>query len=52
VPLYLDYGNDRYVRLGTVPITGSTTSKLSVDVSLPQKPRRVVINAMHDVLTR
>jgi len=52
VPLYLDLGNDRFARLGTVPVIGSTTSKLSVDVSLPQKPRRVVINAMHDVLSR
>ena len=52
VPIYLDFGNDRFVRLGVGTITGSTTSRMSADVSLPQKPRRVVINAMHDVLSR
>jgi hypothetical protein len=52
VPVYVDLGNDRVSRLGSVAITGSTTSKVSVEVSLPQRPRRVLINAMHDVLTR
>jgi aminopeptidase N len=52
VPVYLDLGNDRFERLGTVGIAGSATQKLSVDVNIPQKPRRVVINAFHDVLTR
>ena len=51
VPIYLDFGN-RIVRLGSATITGSTTSKMSVDVTLPQRPRRVLINAMHDVLSR
>ena len=52
VPIYLDFGNDRLLRLGVGTIVGSTTSKMSADVALPQKPRRVVINAMHDVLSR
>jgi aminopeptidase N len=52
VPVYLDLGNDRFERLGTVGIAGSTTQKVSVDVNIPQRPRRAVINAFHDVLTR
>jgi hypothetical protein len=52
VPLYLDYGNDRLSRLGTVAMTGSTTGPLSLEVVLPQRPQRVLINAMHDVLSR
>jgi hypothetical protein len=52
VPIYIDFGNDRVGRLGTVAITGSTTAKVSVEVNLPQRPRRVLINAMHDVLSR
>jgi hypothetical protein len=52
VPIYLDYGNDRIARLGSAVLTGSTTSRLSVEVNLPQRPRRVLINAMHDVLSR
>jgi hypothetical protein len=52
VPVYLDFGNDRITKLGSVAITGSTTAKMSVEVNLPQRPRRVLINAMHDVLSR
>jgi aminopeptidase N len=52
VPIYIDYGNDRIVRLGSGVVTGSSTSRMSVEVSLPQRPRRVLINAMHDVLSR
>jgi aminopeptidase N len=52
VPIYIDLGNDRVGRLGTIAITGSTTAKVSVEVNLPQRPRRVLINAMHDVLSR
>jgi|SoiMethySBSTD1v2_1073268.scaffolds.fasta_scaffold00601_20 peptidase M1-like protein len=52
VPIYLDLGNDRLERLGTVPVTGSSTFKLNVDVNIPIKPRRAVINSFHDVLTR
>lgn len=52
VPIYIDFGDDRLGPLGSIALTGSTTQKLSVDVSLPQKPRRLVINAHHDVLAR
>jgi hypothetical protein len=52
VPIYLDLGNDRITKLGSVVITGSTTAKMSVEVNLPQRPRRVLVNAMHDVLSR
>lgn len=52
VPIYLDLGNDRLERLGTLALRGSTAGKISVDVNIPARPRRVLINAMHDVLTR
>ena len=52
VPIYLDLGNDRLPRLGSVAVTGATTVKVNVEVSLPQKPRRVFINGFHDVLAR
>ena len=52
VPIYLDFGNDRVLRLGVGTITGSATSRVSADVALSQKPRRALINAMHDVLSR
>ena len=52
VPIYLDFGNDKVGRLGTIAVTGSATAKLSVEVNLPQRPKRALINAMHDVLSR
>jgi hypothetical protein len=52
VPVYLDFGDDRIQRLGTIPVTGANSQNVSVEVQLPQRPRRVVINARNDVLTR
>jgi hypothetical protein len=51
VPIYLDFGNDKTARLGSLAITGATSTKVNVDVALPQKPRRVFINGYHDVLS-
>src|SRR5262249_46779379 len=47
VPIYLDF-DGKWMRLGTVPIQGNSTKEFQV--RLPQKPKRVVINAFHDVL--
>ena len=52
VPIYLDFGNDKTARLGNLALTGATTTKVNVEVALPQKPRRVFINGYHDVLSR
>jgi hypothetical protein len=52
VPIYLDLGNDRVERLGTVRVSGAVSQKVTAEVELPQRPRRVLINAMHDVLSR
>jgi aminopeptidase N len=52
VPIYLDFGNDKTARLGSVALTGTTTAKVNVEVALPQKPRRVFLNGYHDVLSR
>jgi hypothetical protein len=52
VPIYLDYGNDKTGRLGTLALVGATSTKVNVEVPLPQKPRRVFINGYHDVLAR
>jgi hypothetical protein len=52
VPIYLDFGNDKTARLGSLALTGATSTKVNVEVALPQKPRRVFINGYHDVLAR
>lgn len=48
VPIYLDY-DGKMVRLGDIPMVGSTTSQ-EVKVPLDQKPKRVLINYNYDVL--
>jgi len=52
VPVYLDFGDERVQKLGMVHLTGPATENLSVDLPLPQKPRRALINAHNDVLSR
>jgi aminopeptidase N len=52
VPVYLDFGEDRLQRLGMVTLKGPATQNLSVEVELPQRPRRAILNARNDVLSR
>ena len=47
VPIYLDF-DGKIVRLGAGTITGN--SSIPLDVQLPQKPKRVLVNAYYDVL--
>jgi len=49
VPIYLDLDGSKIVRLGDVKMLGSSTSD-EIKVPLPQKPKRVLINANYDVL--
>ncbi len=48
VPLYLDL-DGKLIRLGSISAEGPGTSK-EFQVKLPKKPKRVLLNAMHDVL--
>jgi len=48
VPIYADF-DGKIARLGTVRMVGNTT-KDAIQVMLPSKPRRVTINAYHDIL--
>jgi hypothetical protein len=48
VPLYLDY-EGRVIRVGSTVVKGNvTTPEFSLD--LPKKPKRVLLNANHDIL--
>src|SRR6266545_3041382 len=49
VPIYLELDGSKIVRLGDVKMFGSSTSD-EIKVTLPQKPKRVLINANYDVL--
>jgi hypothetical protein len=47
VPIYADF-DGKIMRLGAVRLMGN--SSFTLNVMLPQKPKRVMINAWHDVL--
>jgi hypothetical protein len=47
VPVYLDF-DGKIMRMGAANITGNNSVPL--EVQLPQKPKRVLVNAFHDVL--
>ena len=52
VPIYLEFEKGTFFRLGLVSFRGTATVPIDTTVPLPKKPRRVVANAMNDVLTR
>jgi carboxypeptidase family protein/peptidase M1-like protein len=49
VPVYLDF-DGKIVRLGEATLIGNSTTP-EFKVKLPQKPKRVLVNAFHDVLS-
>ena len=51
VPIYVELDGGRIGRLGTVAMKGSSTNS-NLEVLLPQKPKRVMINQNYDVLAR
>jgi len=52
VPIYLTYDKGAVSRLGGILLVGNTSQAVDLEVALPKKPKSVVINAMHDILTR
>ncbi len=50
VPIYLEFANGKVMRLGSANIVGNSTIPLQVPLSLKEKPKRVFLNYMADVL--
>jgi Peptidase family M1 domain len=51
VPIYLDLGNGKIARLGSVPISGNNTAEQTVTLTgLKEPPKRAMINYYDDVL--
>jgi hypothetical protein len=47
VPVYLDV-DGKIIRLGSAAVTGN--KRVDFNIKLSQRPKRVLINAYHDVL--
>jgi hypothetical protein len=52
MPLYFDFGKGKVARFGLLPLMGNTSRSFDVEIKPPQKPKGVLINALHDVLAR
>jgi len=52
VPVYITYDKGAVSRLGGIRLVGNMSQAVDLEVSLPKRPKSVVINAMHDILTR
>ncbi|HUP63482.1 MAG TPA: M1 family aminopeptidase [Thermoanaerobaculia bacterium] len=52
VPIYADFGRDMVISMGSVRLVGNTTMEIDVAVPMPRAPRRILLNAFHDVLAR
>ena len=48
VPIYVDFGG-KPIQLAQIRLVGSTTTK-ELRIPLPRRPKRVLLNAAHDVL--
>jgi aminopeptidase N len=52
VPVYLDFGNKKVVRIGSVHVTGNSTVPLTVPLTnISEPPKRVLLNYNFDILS-
>jgi hypothetical protein len=52
LPIYVEFSKTESARVGVVPLVGSATVPVDVQIALPKKPKRVLINARGEVLAR
>ncbi len=52
VPIYLDFGRGEVAKIGNVRLAGTDSANVDAEIPLPRAPRKVTINAIHDVLSR
>lgn len=52
LPLYVDLGKGDVMRFGIIAMVGSATKPIDATFKVPRQPKRVVLNARHEVLAR
>jgi hypothetical protein len=52
VHVYAEFAKGELAHLGSLSVVGSATTPVDVTVKLPKAPKRIVLNAFHDVLSR
>jgi aminopeptidase N len=52
VQIYVDLGKGQILHLGTLLMVGDSTNSIDTTFRSPRKPRHVLLNALHDVLSQ
>jgi hypothetical protein len=52
VPIYVELSKTESARVGVLPFVGEATVPVDVQIALPKKPKRALINARGEVLAR
>jgi len=52
VPIYVEFSKTESARVGMLPFVGEATVPVDVQIALPKKPKRALINARGEVLAR
>ncbi len=52
VPVYVELADGTIQRIARVPLQGNASWRVAVNLAAPQRPRRALINAFGDVLSR
>jgi len=52
VPIYVEFSKTESARVGMLPFVGEATVPVNVEIALPKKPKRALINARGEVLAR
>jgi hypothetical protein len=52
VPIYLDFGGGKIIKIGAVRVAGNSTVPLSIPLTdIPEPPKRVLLNYNYDILS-
>jgi len=52
LPLYVEFDKGDIARLGSIVLSGVATVPANSEIRLPKKPKRLIINAYRDILSR
>ncbi len=52
VPIYVQFAGGQRAKIGVLPFKGPGTQEVNVTLPLPKKPKKVTVNARHELLAR
>lgn len=52
VPVYVQFDKKTTVKMGSMVLVGNTSKPVDIEMPMPKKPQKFLVNAMHDILSR